>query len=903
MHPLEQALKEETECELFFDAISQTIYSVDASIYEVKPLGIALPKSKQDVQKAVELAARWKVPIIPRGAATGITGGCLGEGLILDFSRYMTKILFLESRRVVCQPGVIQDELNLFLSQHHLRLGPDTSTGDRATLGGMAGNNAAGARSLFYGKMVDAVEEIELILASGLKVRFGPLSEVEWRAKLALQTEEGAIYRTAEEIRTTYAQAIKESFPPLPRRASGYNLDRLDDLNLAKVIVGSEGSLGVITEMTLKVVPKPDYFELCLFKFKNVIEAMETVPALLKEEPIALELIDEKILAAAKQAPSMQGKLHGFMAEPAVLLVIEFQTLMAEGVAQRFNHLPSQIVRDPAAMQHVWDVRKSGLGLLLSKRAYSRAIAFIEDLSIPPMQLATFMESFLDYLKREGKEAGIYGHAGAGCLHIRPYMDFKHPEDLQQMKKMMQELASMVHDFGGAMSGEHGDGLIRSWLNEQFFGKEIYQAFQKLKTAFDPHNLMNPHKIVHPLPLENNLRHSQREEPKTFLSFAKEGGFALSTDLCNGNGLCRKSKGVMCPSFQVTGQEYDSTRARANALRSIPDLSSPDLVAILDLCIECKGCKGECPSEVDMAKMKSEVLYQHQQRYGYSLRSRLFAYVDTLNRLSYPFRSIYNWFLRSSLGRYLFKQLGIVSPLPSFAAKRFTALAQELTQPAGKPVVLLSDTYTEFYCPEVGLAAIKVLNHLGFNVTVPPWLCCGRPALSKGFLPHAKFNAKQLISQMASYKEPIISLEPSCFSAIQDDYKGLLPITPSVHLFDSFIAPYIQNIRVDQKVALHGHCHQKALYGMHDTLTVLKKCGLEVTEIPSGCCGMAGSFGYESEHLAFSQKIGELKLLPYLRHLPPETTIIANGFSCRTQISRHTSRQALHLAQVLANIL
>ena len=529
---LEAALRQHTHCEVHFDSISRHIYSVDASIYEVLPLGVAIPTNIEDLQKAVQLAGSLGISIIPRGAATGITGGCLGAGLILDTSKYLTRILALDlpAKKVTCQPGVIQDELNRFLRPHGLRLGPDTSTGDRATLGGMAANNAAGARSLIYGQMVDAVEEIELILVSGQKLPFGSVSEEQWRAKLALPNEEGAIYRAAEEIRTQQAGAIRAHFPPLPRRVSGYNLQHLlgpFPLNLAKLIVGSEGSLGVISSLTLKLVEKPRYQELCLLRFDNILEAMERVPALLQEKPSALELIDDKILAAAREAPSLQGKLHGLMATPAVVLMLEFQEPKAEQLVKRFPELPSDIIREESAMQHIYEIRKSGLGLLLSKRSYSRAIAFIEDLAVPPGALLTFMQRFLSYLHSKGKEAGIYGHVGAGCLHIRPYMDLRSPAEIALMQEIMRDTAVMVRDVGGAMSGEHGDGLIRSWLNESLYGAEIVTAFQKLKTAFDPLGLMNPHKVVTPLPVDQNLRQPPRKEPSTFLSLSQEGGLSL----------------------------------------------------------------------------------------------------------------------------------------------------------------------------------------------------------------------------------------------------------------------------------------------------------------------------------------------------------------------------------------
>lgn len=876
------------EGEIRFDSITKKIYSVDASIYEVEPLAVAIPKTVLDLQKIVKVASRHRIPIIPRGAATGITGGCLGKGIVIDTSKYLKKMQ-LEENHAVCEPGVIQDELNAALSPLGMRLGPDTSTGDRATLGGMAGNNAAGARSMHFGSMVDAVESIDLVLCSGEIVRFGPLNEEEWKDKLILPTHEGDIYRAAEGIRTKYKDAILKNFPKLPRRASGYQLDRLlkpFPLNLAEIIVGSEGSLGVISSITVKLAKKPSYLELHLFPFDSMQEAMRAVPKLLKTSPIALEMIDDKILKAGK------GKALWLKSIPKALLIAEYGE-------PRVSDAP-YIFKDKEAMESVWAVRKGGLGLLLSKRSYSRAIAFIEDVSIPPEHLQEFMDRFLSYLAEKGKEAGIYGHVGPGCLHIRPYVDLRSPTEVILMKKMMIDVAAMVKEFGGAMSGEHGDGLIRSWLSETMFGKDVIEAFQTIKNAFDPLGLMNPHKIVQPLPLENDLRKAPKQNPATFLHF--DGGLALSADLCNGNGACRKMAGVMCPSFQVTHDEYDTTRARANAFRSLLQEEKPSkldekpLHDILDLCIQCKGCKKECPSSVDMAKMKSEALYHYQEKYGYSLRSWLFAHLDTICKL--PFKKLINF-----LGKNFYKLGGLGHPPPEFAKKRFSELILE--QPEGKPCVLLSDTYTEFYCPEVGVAAIRVLNRLGYQAIIPPWKCCGRPAISKGFLPKAKKNAIELAKQLQDYPNmPIIGLEPSCLLTLFDEYKDFLGKEwnpKNCQLFDTFIANNLPlNIPKKGQVAVHGHCHQKAMQGMQDTLKVLRSL-TEVIEIPSGCCGMAGSFGYEEEHSAFSKQIGELHLLPFVRSLPKETVIIANGYSCRTQISLYTGRKALHLAEWLSS--
>ena len=864
--------------EIYFDSLTRKIYSVDASIFEVLPLGVAIPHTIEELVELVKIASKYKVPIIPRGAATGISGGCLGMGLVIDTSKYLNKILKIGSDFALCEPGVIQDHLNE--AANPLRLGPDTSTGDRATLAGMIANNAAGARSLYYGAMSESVEAVMLLLSNGEIINFHALNETEWQQKIALNTPEGLIYRTADRLRQNKA-LIEEKFPLLPRRSSGYNLRELIKpfpLNLAKLIAGSEGSFGIIISLTVKLVPKLPSTELKLFPFDSMLEAMEAVNPLLATKPISLEMMDDKILHAGISSPALRGKLNWLKSIPKALLIAEYPGVSNE-------------------TENIWEVRKAGLGLLLSKRAYSRAIAFIEDVSIPPDKLPIFMKTFLDYLKSKDKEAGIYGHVGPGCLHIRPYMDIRKKEDVFLMKTMMQDVAEILKTVGGALSGEHGDGLIRSWLNETYFGKEIYHAFQELKTAFDPLGLMNPHKVVNPVPIDNLLRKPQEKDLKTVLVF--DGGLSLAADLCNGNGACRKSKGVMCPSFQVTNDEYDTTRARANAFRGSNGLATQEIQDILDLCIQCKGCKTECPSQVDMAKMKAEALFHYQEKNGYSFRNALFAHMDTLHKWSLTY-------LSHLISEKLLQWIGIGLPLPKLASLQFSKTP--IAQLKGKEVVLLSDTYTEFYCPEVGFAAIQVLNHLGYRAIVPPWKCCGRPAISKGFLKHARANANRLFNQLAPYMEcniPILGLEPSCFFTFFDEYRDFLPgwEPKNCYSIDAFLAmhPPILQLKKPQKVALHGHCHQKAMEGMQNTLKILKSISqLEVIEIPSGCCGMAGSFGYEKEHTGFSKSIGELHLLPFVRNLKEDIPIIASGYSCRTQIQTYTKRKPLHLVEWLA---
>lgn len=946
MQTLEQELKDAIHGEVHFDEISRRAYSVDASIYEIEPIGIVVPRGKQDLIKTIKIAYSHGIPVIARGAATGITGGCIGKGLIIDTSKYLTHILSINFSReqARCEPGVVQDNLNAVLSPKGYQLGPDTSTGNRATLGGMTANNAAGARSLRYGKMVDHVEKVEMILANGDVVLFEEIDDSIWEQKRQQQDLEGEIYREIFRILQTYRQEILDHFPKIPRRVSGYNLDELvkpGPINLAKLIVGSEGTLGIISEITVKIVPKPKARGLCLLHFDDMISAMRWVPKILSFDPLSVEMIDDTIIKLGKQNPAMRGKMEWLQGDPKAIFAVGFEGDSPGQVEQKLINFTNEarkanmgysqlFLNQPAQIENVWAVRKAGLGILMSKRSYNRAVAFLEDVTVSPENLAPFMDRFCQYLASKGKEAGIYGHVGSGCMHVRPFLDLRNPEELALMNEMMQDISSLLLEYGGAMSGEHGDGIIRSWLNPKMFGDKLYQAFVDVKTAFDPNHLMNPGKIVRPM---NHLKHLRlspetfTEHPQTFLDFTKEGGFALAVDMCNGNGLCRKKEGVMCPSFQADNDEYHSTRARAQALRAIVhgqlkvnNFSNKEVYDVLDLCISCKGCKTECPSQVDMAKMKAEFLYQYQETHGYSLRSRLFGHIGKVNRFLSPFAKVFNWLGSTLLAKQIQQWAGIAPArtLPRLASERFSKWFMHYKQPetATKPVVLFNDTFNEFNHPEIGQAAVKVLNHLGYQVILPPWKCCGRPLLSKGMLKQAKEGAEQLIDTLHPYAAqgiPIIGLEPSCLLAIRDDFSDMIKgeslevIQSHCLTFDEFLAKLIDKgefvlpfTNETLQVKVHGHCHQKALVGTKHILRILRSIpGLEVSEISSGCCGMAGSFGYEAEHYDFSMKIGGLVLFPAIEVSPNDTVIIADGTSCRSQIADGTERKAKHLAEFL----
>lgn len=924
------------------DITSLHVYSVDASIYEIVPKAIVIPKNIDDIINTVKFAFKEKIPISPRGAATGITGSCLGKGIILDTSKYMNKILKIdyENEFVICEPGVVQDQLNLELQNRGYRLGPDTSTGNRATLGGMLANNAAGARSLYYGKMVDHILAVQLVLSNGEVVLLQEESAYDIKNETLKK-----IYNSLSHLKDKYYEEIIKHFPDLPRRVSGYNLNELiksGPLNISKFIAGSEGTLGIITQMKLKICKTPIKTGFCLLFFDDLIKSFESLVELLEFSPFSLELIDAQIIEMGKQSPKVRNRLEWILGQPKAIFVVEFQGSNEEELNDKIHALyqyasdnkigyAQKIIVNKKEIEDIWAVRKAGLGLLLSKRTYSRAIAFIEDISIHPKNLSNFMRKFKDLLNKYNKEAGIYGHAGSGCLHIRPYMDLRNEDEKKIMHKIMLEVTDLILEFEGSLSGEHGDGYIRSWLNEKLYGPKIYMAFKELKEIFDPYYLMNPNKIIDGLPVDTSLRF-QPNTPKnkldTFLDFSKEGGFELAADLCNGNGECRKPEKLMCPSFQASNDEYDTTRARAQTLRSIingnlskEEFTGEGLIDVLDLCIECKGCKRECPSAVDMAKMKAEILYQYQTKHGFKFRSKIFAYLDKINKLLtyFPLKP----------PKFILKLIGITTKreLPKLAKKTFSSLIKrqviEKEEDKLYNVVLFIDTFTEYHYPEIGLSAWKVLNHLNYKVIIPKLNCCGRTYISKGFLPQARLLSKKLIENLFQYAEkniPIIVLEPGCLSAIIDDFHSLIEaknynlkekaeiIKKNCFSFEEFLIKKT-NIhltdRLECEAFYHLHCHQKALEEDNYLGMLLDKLNLnKVEQIPTGCCGLAGSFGYEEEHYEFSMKIGELHLFPFIKKLKNNNEyIIANGVSCRNQIDHGTKKRSYHIAQFVEKIL
>ncbi len=930
-----QLLKQALKSEVLYDRVSCEIYSADASMYRIEPIGIVIPRSKSELARAVEIASHSNISFIPRGAATGVIGGCLGKGLIIDCSKHLSKIIEIShaQRYAVVQPGCVLDQLNEAVAPYHLCVGPDTSTSNRATIGGMVATNAAGTHSLTYGSMRNHILEIELILWNGEVVRFGPQTKEQLHAKQKLMGQEGKIYRGIEHIRSEYRQSILDHFPKLARRSSGYSLDMLDSLNIAPLIAGSEGTLGIISEIKIALSPLPSPKQMVVVATNDLASLLTRARNFFDYSLFSFEMIDRMVLEAAKAASivnrSLQQPLYLLPEIPDALLIFECDTESFSHLVQYAKSLPETLfvraVVDPAEQKAMWALRKAGLGLLLSKRSYTQAIAFIEDMAVPLDKLPLFFKNIQKLLHKYKKQAGIYGHLGAGCLHIRPYFDTRDPHQLAEMQQLMNEAIALVCEYHGVLSSEHGDGLARSWSTKELFGDRLYEAMCQLKHAFDPYNKMNPGKIVH---AAQSLTEHVRFGPNTsttpftpYLDFSRQGGLPLAADMCNGNGACRKKEGIMCPSYQATHDEKDTTRARARALQGVlhgtidrKELFSPNFQKVMELCIQCKGCKSECPSQVDMAKMKSEYLHQLHKKIPRGLRERLFAYLPRLLHLASFFPRIANAMQRLSF----FIGVSSEQSLPQLACTRFSSLfARHTKKSHPKKVVLFVDTFTEFLYPALGLDAVRVLEAIGFSVIAPEWRCCGRTLFSKGYLPEAKERLEKLMAQLLPYAREglaIVGLEPSCLLTLRDelhdfgfDPKSVETVGNASMLIDEFLAQHLDALQQQvtaypASVQVHGHCHQKSLCGMQAQLTILRKVVKgEVYDIPSGCCGMAGSFGYEEEHAALSKRIGKLVLVPHIQ--AHDACIIASGTSCRTQIETLTGRKPLHFIEFISSLL
>jgi FAD/FMN-containing dehydrogenase/Fe-S oxidoreductase len=1002
------ALAQRIEGDLRTDEMTRALYATDASMYQVTPVAVLLPRTSADVQAALRASKRFDVPVLPRGGGSALAGQAVGPALVIDFSRYMSEIIDVDpqTRTARVEPGVVLDDLNRAAAEHGLMVGPDPASSNRATLGGMVANNATGTHSILYGNMIHHVRSLRGFLADGTPVTFGALSEEEWRAAYQRDGAEGRLYREIGALLSEGKTAIARDTPRHWRRNSGYRLEHLlseetlaeeaftetrpgidgdpyfepmeDGRNLAKIVCGSEGTLMTFTEIEVRLVERPERTALGIAHFETRQGALRAVERILETKPSAVELFDGVILERCRAAPGFADKLT-FVEEtpsggsnggdsnggaPGGLLITEYSTSSGDSgvLSERLDALDDAVQQsdegytvvrrtDPDDIADVWKIRKEGLGLVKNIKSDYKPWGFIEDASVPVAELPGYIDELSALLDETGTKAVFYAHASGGCLHVRPFINTKDAEEVEKMKTIARGSMETVRRHGGAVSSEHGDGRARGWLNEELLGPELYELNRQLKHIFDPEGRLNPGIVVGTPPMDHDLRMgpSYRTRPlRTEMDFSEDGGFAGAVELCNGNGACRKTgSGTMCPSYMATHEEEHSTRGRANALRmaisgQLPDgeLTGERMKDVMDLCIQCKACKTECPSNVDMGKLKKEWLAKLHEEEGLPLRDRFFSRLPTMSRIfaGTPLAGAVNAVNRLSPVRWgLEKTLGIdrQRKLPPFARETFRQWFEENNRsgdtmhraPASESdrVAIFPDTFTNFNQPDVGKAATQVLSALGMRPVLPEQtVCCGRTLLSKGRISAAQERALATVEALLPFARaglPIIGLEPSCTSALTDDLLSLLPGDPHAEAVAEAVVSFegLLSRRAgagelpsgngvwngdDRNVLLHGHCHQKSLEGAAPAKKALGLApGHRVEAVEASCCGMAGSFGYEAEHVGVSKDMAELKLAPTVRAASDDTVVTAPGFSCRSQIADTTGREALHPAQVLADAL
>ena len=954
--------------EMKTDAITKTIYATDASMYKETPAGVMWPKSKEDLVEAIKFAGETGMGLIPRGAGTSLAGQVVGNGLVVDISKHMNKILDFnpEERWVRVQPGVVLEELNKEMMKHGLFFGPETSTANRCTIGGMLGNNACGLHSLRYGSTREHTMEVKALLSDATEVVFGPLSKEEFYNKCKLDSAEGRIYRKINEILSDKhnISEIRKEYPDpsIPRRNTGYALDLLlntspftgngaEDINLSKLIAGSEGTLAFITEIKLNLLPVPPPVKaLCCIHLEQRDQAYKANIIALRHSPDAVEMMDDKILELTRDNIE-QAKNRFFLdGEPGAILIVEFSKESKEEIEEVCHRMISDLkeagygysfpIVYGADVSRVWNLRKAGVGVLSNLKGDAKPVSLIEDTAVSVERLHDYILEFNDILKKYDKECVYHAHIGTGELHLRPVLNLKEKEDVEMYYRLGYETALLVKKFNGSLSGEHGDGRLRGEFIPLMLGEHVYKLLKDLKYTFDPKNIMNPGKIVDTPPMHKYLRYepgSPTIEPDTLINFSDVGGIIRASEKCNGSGDCRKSEiigGTMCPSFMASGDEKNTTRARANVLREYLSMPAKDIwnhkeiYEVLDLCLSCKGCKSECPSSVDIAKIKAEFLQHWYDSHGIPLRSRLIAYISTVNKLGSIFPAVFNFFIKN--------------PFFSGLSKKFLGFARERSIPAlhritlrkwakrnltrlnpddpKKSIYLFTDEFTNYNDTRIGIEAIELLTSLGYRVMLHKHALSARTFLSKGLIRTAARHATKNIETfypLVSEATPLIGIEPSAILGFRDEYPDLVSsdlrekankLAASVFMIDEFIASEFQkgNISADSfrkdrvEIKLHGHCQQKAIADTRSSKTMLTiPENYTIAEIPSGCCGMAGSFGYEKEHYELSMKVGELVLLPEIRNTAAETVIAAPGTSCRHQIADGTGRTALHPVQIL----
>ncbi|RYJ37489.1 D-lactate dehydrogenase (Cytochrome) [Flavobacterium anhuiense] len=968
-----EGLEKKLEGKLFYDHTMRLLYATDASAYKEMPLAVAIPKTKEDIQKIIAFAKENKSSVIPRAAGTSLAGQVVGNGIVVDISQEFTKIISVnqEEKSVWVEPGVIRDELNLHLKPYKLFFGPETSTSNRCMIGGMVGNNACGARSVVYGSTREHVLEIKGFLADGNEVVFGSLTNKEFEDKCnginVVSPLEQAIYVQAKEILSSEnnRNLFEANFPKksIPRRNTGYALDLLADsspfngsdekFNFCKLIAGSEGTLFFSTAIKLNLVDtlKP-YSALVCVHFESIHESLKANIEALKFNPDSVELIDHYILECTKENIEQSKNRFFVKGDPQAILAVEFLRDSQEeidGVAKEMEalmrsknlgyHFPIVYGEDT---NKVWALRKAGLGLLSNIPGDAKAVAVIEDTAVDVNDLPDFIEDFNAILKKRNLNCVHYAHAATGELHLRPIIDLKTEEGTILFRTIATDIAHLVKKYKGSLSGEHGDGRLRGEFIPLMLGDEIYQLFVQIKKVWDPWDVFNPGKIVNTPPMDTSLRYTAGQDtpmPETYFDFSEHNGILRAAEMCNGSGDCRKTEksgGTMCPSYMATRDEKYTTRARANMLReTITNSVKPNrfddenLLDVLDLCLSCKGCKSECPSNVDMAKLKAETLQQYHDKNGVKFRSKLIGNTPKINQLFASVPWMYNFSTKGILGNWIKKSTGftIERQLPLMHKITFVKWIKNYKQIGSffnGNVYLYNDEFLNYYDVEIGQTAVKLLNRLGYKVLVPEIGISGRTYLSKGMLKEAREIAEQNIKDFEKAIPNdgfLIGIEPSAILSFRDEYPDLCrgdlkekakAAAKRTFLIEEFLAQELETGRIisdsfteqTERVRMHGHCFQKSL----SSLVPLKKIlslpkNYTVLNIPSGCCGMAGSFGYEKEHYDISMKIGELVLFPTIRKEETVTLISASGTSCRHQIADGTGRKALHPVEILFKAL
>ena len=880
---LEQLLSNTLAGEVRFDLYSKALYSTDASLYQIQPIGVVLPKDKQDVIKTVQIASEHKVPILPRGGGTSLAGQSVGEAIVLDMSKYMNQLLEVNvaERWARVQPGIVLDELNHKLKPHGLMYAPDVATSSRANVGGTIGNNSAGSHSLIYGKTIDHVMSLDLILSNADQITTSPISLKELETKKHGNTLEANIYRELCRICADNAAEIRKRYPRILRRVAGYNLDEFvkdagskevtpyrrdgcdenHPFSLTKILVGSEGTLATTAEATVNLVPIPKQTALCVVHFESLVNSMEAMQPILACNPTAVELIDKTILDMARGSLEFSRLTTFIQGEPAALLAVEFYGETQAELESQLDTLEKRLKRTgfgyafvrcftAEEKARVWETRKAGLGLLMGMKGDAKPVGFVEDAAVPIANLPEYVRRFDEIVTAHDTTAAYYAHASVGLLHNRPIVNLKSETDIQKMHDIAREVRDLLIELDGTTSGEHGDGLVRSEWIESMFGPQIYQALTEVKKAFDPDGIMNPGKIVDAPTMTENLRFGSDYSTikiDTYFDFSSQDGFGGAIEMCNGVGACRKTlTGTMCPSFIGTREEEHSTRGRANALRSIisgalphTELTNERLQEVLDLCLGCKACKAECPSNVDMAKIKYEVLAHYHKANGLPLHRRLFGEIGALAPLASMFSPLSNWAVNNTLSKWIAeKTIGVDRrrDMPTFVRPTYEQWFRKRRSrhTSDKKVVLFPDTFMNYSEPAIGKAAVEVLEACGFEVILPKKRCCGRPLISEGMLDRAIENASYNIDALGVYADegiPIIGCEPSCTSALTDDYVELIGtpaakrVAEATCSFAEFFAQLTENGELPlefsaerRDILLHGHCHQRALVGIEPTV-------------------------------------------------------------------------------------